>query len=93
MRGLAKFIGVMATGREDLSVQRRRLLGLGVQPLSATAVFMAAELAAFYPEVSVQALLLPLLAAALMEFIGPQLCRRAFVLAGEAALPNRVPPP
>lgn len=93
VRGFAKFIGVMATGREDLSAQRRRLLGLGVQPLSATAVFMAAELAAFYPEVSVQALLLPLLAAALMEFIGPQLCRRAFVLAGEAALPNREPPP
>jgi hypothetical protein len=55
--------------------------------LSATAIFMGAELAAIYPEVSGQALLLPLLAAALMELAGPQLCRYAFKQAGETEPP------
>ena len=62
-------------------------MGIGIQPLSATAIFMAAELAAIYPEVSGQALLLPLLAAALMELAGPQLCRHALRQAGETEPP------
>ncbi|MBS0347603.1 MAG: cation:proton antiporter [Proteobacteria bacterium] len=83
VRGLAKFAGVLVTGRQDLPIAKRRLVGIGIQPLSATAIFMAAELAGIYPEVSGQALLLPLLAAALMEFAGPQMCRYALNKAGE----------
>lgn len=85
VRGLAKFGGVTLVGQADLPMAKRRLVGLGIQPLSATAIFMAAELTAIYPEVSGQALVLPLLAAAVMEFIGPQLCRAALVRAGETA--------
>ncbi|MDD3328758.1 MAG: cation:proton antiporter [Zoogloea sp.] len=87
VRGLAKFAGVMVTGRHDLPAAKRRLVGIGIQPLSATAIFMGAELAAIYPEVSGQALLLPLLAAALMELAGPQLCRHALRQAGETEPP------
>lgn len=83
MRGLAKFVGVVSTGRRDLPLDKRRLVGIGIQPLSATAIFMAAELATLYPEVSSQPLLLPLIAAAMMEFVGPQLCKRALQRAGE----------
>lgn len=83
VRSLAKFAGVLVTGRQDLPIAKRRLVGIGIQPLSATAIFMAAELAGIYPEVSGQALLLPLLAAALMEFAGPQMCRYALNKAGE----------
>lgn len=85
VRGLAKFAGVLASGRRDLPPGRRALVGLGIQPLSATAIVMAAELIAIFPEVGAQALLLPLLAAALMEFVGPQLCRLALKRAGETA--------
>jgi len=87
VRGLAKFAGVALTGRHDLPAAKRRLVGIGIQPLSATAIFMGAELAAIYPEVSSQALLLPLLAAALMELAGPQLCRHALKQAGETEPP------
>lgn len=83
VRGVAKFAGVMASGGRDLPALKRCLVGIGIQPLSATAIFMAAELAAFYPEVSGQTLLLPLLAAALMEFAGPQMCQYALRRAGE----------
>jgi len=87
VRGVAKFVGVASTGRHDLPMDKRILVGIGIQPLSATAIFMAAELAAIYPEVSSQALLLPLLAAALMEFAGPQLCKYALQRAGETEPP------
>lgn len=87
VRGLAKLAGVVLTGRHDLPAAKRRLVGIGIQPLSATAIFMGAELAAIYPEVSGQALLLPLLAAALMELAGPQLCRYALKQAGETEPP------
>ena len=87
VRGLAKLAGVVLTGRHDLPAAKRRLVGIGIQPLSATAIFMGAELAAIYPEVSGQALLLPLLAAALMELAGPQLCRHALKQAGETEPP------
>ena len=85
---LDKQMGVASTGRHDLPMDKRILVGIGIQPLSATAIFMAAELAAIYPEVSSQALLLPLLAAALMEFAGPQLCKYALQRAGETEPPH-----
>lgn len=83
VRGAAKFAGVLLVGQTDLPMPKRRLVGLGIQPLSATAIFMAAEIASIYPEVGGPALLLPLLAAAMMEFAGPQLCRHALRQAGE----------
>lgn len=83
VRGVAKFIGVTLFGQGDLSMKKRRMVGLGIQPLSATAIFMASEIASIYPEVGSEALLLPLLAAAMMEFVGPQLCRYALITAGE----------
>lgn len=82
VRAAAKFLGVWLTGGTVPAAQRV-LIGMGIQPLSATAVFMAAELASLYPEVGRPALVLPLFAAALMELIGPILCREAFRRAGE----------
>jgi len=84
VRGAAKLLGVVLSGGRDLPVGKQVLVGVGIQPLSATAIFMAAEISAVYPEVSAAALLLPLLAAAMMEFVGPQLCRYALQRAGEA---------
>jgi NhaP-type Na+/H+ or K+/H+ antiporter len=85
VRAAAKTIGILYVGGGDLSRRKRLLVGLGTQPLSATAVFMSLELVALYPEVGRPALMLPMFAAALMEFAGPVLCRLAFVKAGEAA--------
>lgn len=85
VRAVAKVVGVLYVGASDLRPSKRLLVGLGIQPLSATAVFMTMELAALYPEVGRAALALPLFAAALMEFAGPILCKVAFVKAGEAA--------
>ena len=62
---------------------KRLLVGMGIQPLSATAVFMAYELASLYPEVGRSALTLPLFAAAMMELAGPALCRLALRRSGE----------
>jgi len=84
VRAAAKTGGILYIGGTDLSRRKRLLVGLGIQPLSATAVFMSLELAALYPEVGRPALVLPMFAAALMEFAGPVLCRLAFVKAGEA---------
>jgi Kef-type K+ transport system membrane component KefB len=84
VRAAAKIIGVLCVGGSDLSRPKRLLVGLGIQPLSATAVFMTMELATLYPEIGRPALALPLFAAALMEFAGPILCKVAFVQAGEA---------
>ena len=53
--------------------------------MSATAIFMAYELAALYPEVGRSALTLPLFAATIMELAGPLLCRFALRSAGETA--------
>jgi Kef-type K+ transport system membrane component KefB len=83
VRAVAKLVGVLFVGSSDLSRDKRLLVGLGIQPLSATAVFMTMELATLYPEVGRPALALPLFAAALMEFAGPILCKVAFVQAGE----------
>lgn len=85
VRAVAKVVGVLYVGASDLRRSKRLLVGIGIQPLSATAVFMTMELATLYPEVGRAALALPLFAAALMEFAGPILCKVAFVKAGEAA--------
>lgn len=82
VRALAKIAAQAAAGG-SLPLAKRILVGVGIQPLSATAVFMAYELAALYPEIGHAALTLPLFAAAIMDLIGPALCRYALVKAGE----------
>jgi hypothetical protein len=62
---------------------------MGIQPLSATAVFMAYEIASLYPEVGRSALTLPLFAAAMMELVGPALCRLALDRSGECESGDR----
>lgn len=84
VRAAAKMLSIAYIGSADLNRSRRVLVGIGIQPLSATAVFMAMEVVALYPEIGRATLALPLFAAALMEFAGPVLCRVAFVKAGEA---------
>lgn len=82
VRAAAKVAALYYAGG-DLPPQKRLLVGLGIQPLSATAVFMAYELTALYPEVGRSSLLLALSAAAIMEIAGPALCRLALIRAGE----------
>lgn len=84
VRAAAKIAAAMFGG-SDLPRVKRLWVGIGIQPLSATAVFMAYEIASLYPEVGRSALLLPLFAAAIMEIAGPVLCRLALVRAGETA--------
>lgn len=67
----------------SLPLPKRLLVGLGIQPLSATAVFMAYEIAGLYPEIGRSALSLSLFAAAMMELLGPALCRLALSRSGE----------
>lgn len=81
-RALAKIAALYWSGGE-LPSAKRLLVGVGIQPLSATAVFMVYEVAGLYPEVGRSVLLLPLFAAAIMELAGPALCRAALVRAGE----------
>lgn len=83
-RAGAKMAAAFIGGR-DLPHAKRLWVGIGIQPLSATAVFMAYEIASLYPEVGRSALLLPLFAAAIMEIAGPVLCRLALVRSGETA--------
>ena len=73
----------MAWSGGSLPLPKRLLVGMGIQPLSATAVFMAYEIASLYPEVGRSALTLPLFAAAMMELVGPALCRLALHKSGE----------
>ncbi|MBS1229374.1 MAG: sodium/proton antiporter, family [Proteobacteria bacterium] len=82
VRALAK-IAAQAWAGGNLPLVKRLLVGVGIQPLSATAVFMAYELAGLYPEIGRSALTLPLFAAAIMDLAGPALCRLALVRAGE----------
>lgn len=82
VRALAK-VAALAWAGGSLPLPKRILVGIGIQPLSATAVFMAYELAGLYPEIGRSALILPLFAAAIMEIAGPALCRVAVVRAGE----------
>jgi len=83
VRALAKVLALYVAGGE-LPPKKRLLVGVGIQPLSATAVFMAYELVALYPEVGRSALLLALFAAAFMELAGPALCRTALMRSGES---------
>lgn len=84
VRALAK-VAALAWSGGNLPMSKRLLVGLGIQPLSATAVFMAYELTGLYPEIGRVALALPLFAAALMDIVGPALCRFALVRAGEVS--------
>ena len=82
VRAIAK-IGALAWSGGSLPLPKRILVGIGIQPLSATAVFMAYEIASLYPEIGRSALALPLFAAAIMELAGPVLCRLALRKSGE----------
>lgn len=82
VRAVAKMAALTLTGG-SLPRRKRLLVGLGIQPLSATAVFMAYELAGLYPEIGMSALALPLFAAAIMELTGPALCWLALRRSGE----------
>ena len=82
VRAMAK-VAALAWAGGSLPLAKRVLVGVGIQPLSATAVFMAYELAGLYPEIGQSALALPLFAAAIMELVGPALCRFALVRSGE----------
>lgn len=86
VRALAK-LAALALAGGSLGWRKRLLVGLGIQPLSATAVFMAYEILNLYPEIARPALALPLFAAAIMELAGPALCQAALRLAGECAPP------
>ena len=83
VRAAAKLLATALAGG-SLPMQKRLLVGVGIQPLSATAVFMAYELASLYPEIGRSALTLAFFAAALMEIAGPLLCRFALAKAGES---------
>ena len=82
VRAAAKAAALAWSG-SSLPLPKRLLVGVGIQPLSATAVFMAYEIAGLYPEVGRSALALPLFAAAMMELAGPALCRLALSRSGE----------
>jgi len=88
VRAVAK-VGALSWSGGSLPLPKRVLVGMGIQPLSATAVFMAYEIAGLYPEVGRSALTLPLFAAAIMELAGPALCRLALVKSGECESGNR----
>jgi hypothetical protein len=55
VRAIAK-IGALAWSGGSLPLPKRLLVGIGIQPLSATAVFMAYEIASLYPEIGRSAL-------------------------------------
>lgn len=88
VRAAAK-AGALAWSGGSLPLPKRLLVGVGIQPLSATAVFMAYEIASLYPEVGRSALTLPLFAAAMMELVGPALCRLALQKSGECEAGTR----
>ena len=84
VRALAKLLSLALSGG-SLPLGKRLLAGVGIQPLSATAVFMAFEISRLYPEIGPSALVLAFLAAAIMDIAGPVLCRFALNRAGETA--------
>ena len=84
VRALAKMLSLALSGG-SLPLGKRLLAGVGIQPLSATAVFMAFEISRLYPEIGQSALVLAFLAAAIMDIAGPVLCRFALNRAGETA--------
>ena len=90
VRALAKLLSLALSGG-SLPLGKRLLAGVGIQPLSATAVFMAFEIARLYPEIGQSALVLAFLAAAIMDIAGPVLCRFALNRAGETATEKVAP--
>ncbi|MDR2111756.1 MAG: cation:proton antiporter [Candidatus Accumulibacter sp.] len=90
VRAAAKLLAMALSGGA-LSAGKRILAGIGIQPLSATAVFMAFEIGRLYPEIGHAALQLAFLAAAIMDIAGPVLCRLALNRAGETAAEKEVP--
>ncbi|MDR0576860.1 MAG: cation:proton antiporter [Candidatus Accumulibacter sp.] len=84
-RAAAKLLAMTLSGGA-LPIGKRLLAGIGIQPLSATAVFMAFEIGKLYPEISHSALHLAFFAAAIMDIAGPVLCRFALNRAGETAV-------
>lgn len=85
VRAAAKAAALTWSGG-SLPLAKRLLVGIGIQPLSATAVFMAYEIASLYPDIGRSALALPLFAAAMMELVGPALCRLALNRSGESGV-------
>jgi Kef-type K+ transport system membrane component KefB len=83
-RAAAKLLAMAASGGA-LPMSKRLLTGIGIQPLSATALFMAFEISRLYPDSGNQALRLAFFAAAIMDIAGPLLCRYALNRAGETA--------
>ena len=90
VRALAKLLSQVLSGG-SLQLRNRLLVGVGIQPLSATAVFMAFEIARLYPEIGQSALVLAFFAAAIMDIAGPVLCRFALNRAGETATEKVAP--
>jgi NhaP-type Na+/H+ or K+/H+ antiporter len=83
VRAAAKLLAMMLSGG-TLSIGKRLLIGVGIQPLSATTLFMLFEIGRLYPEIGNPALQLAFFAAAIMDIGGPVLCRFALNRAGEA---------
>ena len=90
VRAAAK-LAAMALSGGTLSAGKRLLAGVGIQPLSATAVFMVFEVGRLYPEVGNVSLQLAFFAAAIMDLAGPVLCRFALNRAGETAAEKEIP--
>lgn len=90
VRAAAKMLAMALSGG-SMPLGKRLLTGVGIQPLSATAVFMAFEIARLYPEISRSALALAFFAAAIMDIAGPVLCRFALKRAGETATDKETP--
>jgi Kef-type K+ transport system membrane component KefB len=89
VRAAAKLLAMTLSGG-TLPVGKRLLVGVGIQPLSATTLLMAFEMGRFYPEIGHSALQLAFLAAAIMEIVGPVLCRQALNRAGETAIDEEI---
>ncbi|MDR2452626.1 MAG: cation:proton antiporter [Candidatus Accumulibacter sp.] len=83
-RAAAKLLSMAASGGA-LPMGKRLLAGIGIQPLSATSLFMAFEISQLYPGIGYSALRLAFFAAAIMDIAGPLLCRYAVNRAGETA--------
>jgi hypothetical protein len=88
VRAAAKLLA-MAASVGALPLGKRLLVGIGIQPLSATALFMAFEIGRLYPEIGNPSLQLAFFAAAIMDIVGPVLCRFALNRAGETASRDR----
>jgi Kef-type K+ transport system membrane component KefB len=90
VRAAAKLLAMAASGGA-LPMGKRLLAGIGIQPLSATALFMAFEISQLYPVIGYSSLRLAFFAAAIMDIAGPLLCRFALNRAGETAAEKDAP--